>query len=227
MIINRNNYEYNSFYNDICATFTSENGTDMTLEDRKKEFFSVSGNITMCQERCKFESYNKTTKKAKCNCDAQSENTETDLTKINFDKKDIGKNFLKTLTNSNFMVLKCYKLVIDFSNFFKNKGRIIMSIILISFIILVFIYFFKDRKSISNYLQNIINFKKNSENKKRIKKNTKTKTNKKKKWKKRKCRRKNNKIINNKKIGLENIEKNKINVPPKKKKKNQRIIYHH
>ena len=29
--------ENDSFYTDICSTFTSENGTDMTLADRKKE----------------------------------------------------------------------------------------------------------------------------------------------------------------------------------------------
>ena len=208
-----------SFYNDICATYTSENGTDMTLEDRKKEMYNTSGNITMCQEGCKFDSYNKTTKKAKCNCDAQSENTQTDITKINFDKKDIGKNFLTTLTNSNFMVLKCYKLVKDFSDFFKNKGRIIMSIIFISFIILVFIYFFKDRKSIANFLQNIIKskenlaIKENLEDTKRSRRKAKASA-KKKKGRKRKRKRKIK----------TNIEKdqNNINIPPKKKKINTR-----
>ena len=65
------------FYNDICSIYTSENGTDMTLEDRKKEIYSISGNKTMCQTGCIFESYNKTTKKAKCDSDVQNESTET------------------------------------------------------------------------------------------------------------------------------------------------------
>jgi hypothetical protein len=72
------------FYNDICSTYTSVNGTDMTLEDRKKEMYSVSGNITLCQTGCEFKSYNKTTKKAKCDCDVQTEDTETNIENINF-----------------------------------------------------------------------------------------------------------------------------------------------
>ena len=66
----------------------------------------------------------------------QIEKTETDMEKINFEKESIEDSFLDTLKNSNFLVLKCYKLALDFKNFFKNKGRIILSIILISFLIL-------------------------------------------------------------------------------------------
>ena len=147
------------FYNDICTTFTSANGTDMTLEDRKKEMYSLSANISICQEGCKFESYNKTTRKANCDCDVQSESTQTDMTKIKFDKDNIGTTFLNTLTNSNFMVLKCFKLVLNFKNFLKNKGRIIMSIILFLFIFLLLIYFFKDRKSVNSFIQSILKSK--------------------------------------------------------------------
>ena len=147
------------FYNDICTTFTSANGTDMTLEDRKKEIFAASGNLSMCQVGCIFESYNKTTKKAKCDCEPQSNETETDMSKINFDKKDLGANFLSTLKNSNFLVLKCYKLVFDFSNIIKNKGRIIMSIILIMFLLLILVYWAKDRKKITVYIQSLIKSK--------------------------------------------------------------------
>ena len=32
------------FYNDICTTYTSENGTDMVLEDRKKEIYRGDNN---------------------------------------------------------------------------------------------------------------------------------------------------------------------------------------
>ena len=95
----------------------------------------------------------------------QNVTTETDLEKINFDKEEIKKSFLTTITNSNFFVLKCYKLVIDFNNFFKNKGRIIITIILTFFIIFIFGYIFKDRKAITNYITSIINNKINGEKK--------------------------------------------------------------
>ena len=118
------------FYNDICCTYTSENGIDMTLEVRKKEMYYTSGNITMCQSECTFESYNKTTMKAQCNCEVQTQSSITDTTKINFNKKELSDSFLNTLTNSNFYVLKCYKLVLNLKGILKNKGRIIVTMIL-------------------------------------------------------------------------------------------------
>ena len=144
-----------SFYNDICATYTSENGTDMLLEDRKNEIYSITSNISMCQTGCEFESYNKTTKKAKCNCDAQTNITETDITKITFENS-VASSFLSTLTNSNFQVMKCLKLALNFSNILENKGRLIMTIIVVTFIALLLVYAIKDRKKINHYIQGII-----------------------------------------------------------------------
>ena len=151
------------FYNDICATYTSENGTDMTLEDRKKEIYSSTGNITMCQSGCTFELYNETTKKAKCNCDAQDKLTETDISKINFDKDSIGDNFLNTLKNSNFLVMKCYKLVLNLKNILKNKGRIVMTLIFFLFLVSLLIYIIKDRKQLIIYINLILRNKLNYE----------------------------------------------------------------
>ena len=51
--------------------------------------------------------------------------------KMKFDKKTIGESFLKTLKNSNFLVMKCYNLVFNLKNIKKNIGMIIMTIILI------------------------------------------------------------------------------------------------
>ena len=106
-----------SFYNDICSTYTTENGTDLTLADRKHLLYDNNGNISLCQDDCSFQSYNLTTKKAKCDCSVQVEETITDVEKIKFDKNQLVNSFYTTLTNSNFLVLKCYKLV------FSLKGQ--------------------------------------------------------------------------------------------------------
>ena len=52
------------YYNDICYPATSESGTDITLDDRKKEF--VEQNKTVCQEYCSFSDYNYDEQKANC-----------------------------------------------------------------------------------------------------------------------------------------------------------------
>ena len=117
------------FYNDICSTYTSQNGTDMILSDRKTEIYSLAENISMCQAGCEFDSYDKTTKKAKCNCEVQTNSTETDFSKIDFSASAVASSFISTLKNSNFLVMKCYQLAIDITNLLKNKGRIIMTVI--------------------------------------------------------------------------------------------------
>ena len=133
----------------------------MTLEDRKKEIFSSAGNISLCQTGCEFESYNKTTKKANCNCDVQTNDTVADIKSVSFDPTNISTSFLKTLTNSNFLVLKCYKLAINFKNIFKNIGRAIMALIYVLFITLLFVYIIKDRNTINYYIQSILKRKLN------------------------------------------------------------------
>ena len=86
-----------SFYNDICSTYTTENGTDLTLVDRKHLIYDNYGNISLCQDGCTFESYNLTTKKAKCDCTVQVKETITEIEKIKFDKKELVDSFFNNV----------------------------------------------------------------------------------------------------------------------------------
>ena len=213
--------ENSSFYNDICATYTSENGTDMLLSDRKKDIYEISQNQTMCQTGCQLESYNSTSKKAKCNCAISSENvTSLDINDL-FDEKEIAKSFYNTLTNSNFRVLKCYKLIIDFSKILRNTGEILMSTLFIIFLILIFVYIINGQKLIHNYIDLIIKMK--NINNKKFERNNKNKT---------KQKIKENKKINIFKKSLKNNKsksriKNKKNnkkEPPRKKKPTSALL---
>ena len=159
--------ENDSFYNDICSTYTSENGMDMTLSDRKKEIYTSVQNKSICQSDCELESYNTTTKKAKCNCDITTSSTLTSLNIDNcFNKKQIAESFYKTLMNSNFLVMKCFNLILDFSNFCKNYGEIIMTILFLFFLVMMIIYFILGNKQVHNYLVKILkmNYQKNVDN---------------------------------------------------------------
>ena len=146
------------FYTDICSTFTSANGTDMTLSDRKQEIYSTSGNLTLCQSGCELEYYNSTSKKAKCQCSPQEEKTEPilSISSSKFNVKKLSDSFMSTLKNSNFLVLKCYKLAFNFKTFLSNIGRIVMTAVL--FVSLIFFIYFciGDKKKIDNVLQSII-----------------------------------------------------------------------
>ena len=204
------------FYNDICSTYTTENGTDLTLADRKSIIYDNSGDITMCQEGCTFEYYNLTTRKSQCDCEVQTNATVTNIDEINFENTNLAKEFFNTLNNSNFRVLKCYKLVFSKKGQKNNIGSYIMSVFCLIFIILLLIYIIKENDKIKkiihkilirkmeicqkkgeneNYLNNSLKIfgKNNTVNDLKSKKDKQTKKNKSKKSKKEKKEKKNKK----------------------------------
>ena len=123
----------------------------------------------MCQDGCNIKEYKSSNKKAVCECSIEEEK-EDELNKdeinLKFNNKNFGESFLTTLKNSNFLVLKCFKLVFNIHNLCKNIGMIFMSIILFLSISLIFIYYFKGQKKIKFYIQSIINQKIYDNNKK-------------------------------------------------------------
>ena len=221
-----------SFYNDICATYTSKQGKDVLLYDRYNDIYIHINEMHICQIDCELISYNTTTENAECDCKIQEEEIMTNLEDITFNKEVIISGFVGSLTNSNFMVLKCYKLLLDFSKLILNYGFIIMSIILLSDFILILIYIIRRNKIIEiiKYFLKI-KFKVNEENinqerNKIIKHNNCVKTSIINKEIKQKRNKINNKSLTKEKIENKNIqnkkrkkkEEKKNNFPPKKKK---------
>ncbi len=47
--------ENDTFYNDICSKYTTENGTDITLNDRRVDIYGLVNNISLCQKGCTFK----------------------------------------------------------------------------------------------------------------------------------------------------------------------------
>ena len=208
--------ENDTFYNDICTKYTTENGTDITLNDRRIDIYGLIYNISLCQEGCTFQYYNSSIKKAKCSCEIQEKKDIID------DLKDIKNNFnsskiliqifKNTLSFSNFKTLKCYKLLKNYKNIVRNYGCIIISIFLIIFIILMIKYFVSNYKIINKYIkiiiEKIIYQNKNIKN-----------TNNNIKINKEKNNNKSNKnIIKHKNIIKEKKSNNKISNPQKQKK---------
>ena len=56
----------NSFYNDKCYPYTTINGTDITLNDRKNEY--NNNNLAVCENNCNYVEYKNETKKVTCEC---------------------------------------------------------------------------------------------------------------------------------------------------------------
>jgi len=151
---------YDSFYNDICSPYTSENGIDIPILDRQNEIYNNIKNYTICQNNCTFLYYNSTTKKSKCDCNVQIEELITDTKLIDF-KNEIFGSFYTILKNSNFLVLKCFKLTFSIKGQTYNIGSYIMSSIFFLLIILIIIHYISANKKLHNIIKDIIIQKKN------------------------------------------------------------------
>ena len=106
------------YYNDICYSTTSEDGTDIILKDRQKEF--VDKNKTLCQEDCNFVKYEEETKNAKCSCDIKKSSLSFSDMKIN--KTKLFQSFVNIESLLNINILKCYKQLKNKKNLLKNIG---------------------------------------------------------------------------------------------------------
>ena len=137
--LNGNSDKYNKssgYYNDICYTTTSEDGTDITLKDRKKHF--IEGNNIVCQENCEFSKYNSNSMKAECTCKIKESSSSKiyiniNKTKLFEDFKDI-KNFV------NFKILYCYKKLFNLKGMKYNIGCYILTGIILYHIICSYIF---------------------------------------------------------------------------------------
>ena len=91
----------NSFYIDPCTQYTSENGTDVSLSDRKDYYYNED--IVLCEDSCKYINLNTTTEKAHCECEVK--NSINFYNDQEFSPKILLENFYKVDTYSNFEVL--------------------------------------------------------------------------------------------------------------------------
>ena len=137
------------FYQDICASFTSENGTDILLSDRKSDFYE---NVSLCENDCVYKGYNIDSNRVKCECNIKQEIT---IEENNNNDDNLFQYMLSGSSFSNLKVLKCYNLVFSIDGIQNNKGSIIFICINCSMIILSIIYGVNQGKFISKTLEKI------------------------------------------------------------------------
>ena len=171
-----------SFYQDICSPFTSDNETDILLSDRKIDYFE---NISLCEDSCTYMGYDYTIEKAECECNIKS---SIDLSEDKVVSKET--NFFSNFdlsSFSNIKILKCYKLVFSKKGQKNNKGSYIFIGVIIIFIILSLVFIINKLTNIAKILRKALgsNYSKisgpfpSSPSKKENKKKNKKKNNKK------------------------------------------------
>ena len=161
-----------SFYQEICTQFTSKNGTDVILSDRRNYYYDQ--NATFCEESCTYQGINTETQKVMCYCVSQNEMNHEESY---FNKKKFFENFYKIKDYTNYQVLYCYKLVFSSKGLIKNIIFYIFIVLVLLFLITMIINLLKALKKIDEIIfkifqdrfmfeimKNIIESKRNEKN---------------------------------------------------------------
>ena len=125
------------YYNDVCFATTSEEGTDISLKDRRNEF--LEGNKTICQDNCDFEDYNYTTQKIKCSCNVkQSPPSFADMI---VNKTKLFESFKDIKNIANINILHCYKVLFSKEGLLKNFGSYMLLLIILLHVIFILVFY--------------------------------------------------------------------------------------
>ena len=121
-----------SFFNDICYPYSADN-SDMILKDRILDIYQ---NYSLCDNECEYDKINIENMTVVCSCSVKTEIT-TEVSEPKFSSM-IGDTF----ENSNFGVIKCYKLVFNLKNKSQNIGFVFFFILFIGNISCIILFLF-------------------------------------------------------------------------------------
>ena len=139
--INENNlYKHDpksDYYNDECYTYTTEEGTDLILNDRQNDF--NNNNLSLCEGSCTFNGYDTNTKKVLCECETKPK--ISNISDIVNDGNILLVDFNTENTNPNIDAMKCINKLFSKEGLLTNVGSYLLIFTLIFFTISTFIFY--------------------------------------------------------------------------------------
>ena len=213
-----NEFKYNpvsDYYNDLCFPYTTEEGTDINLKDRKNEFFDK--NLSICESNCDYGGYNSELGKAICECNVKIKIPLMSEIVVN---KDLLKSKFVDIKNIiNLKIMKCYNILFTSEGLLYNIGSYIFMAIIFLNIILLIVFILRGNKNLCDEIYEIYKVNKSYKKGGIMNNNTnsiiKTRGN----TRKKKC--KNKKKKRNKKSDKKKKNNSDIKDPPKKKNINE------
>ena len=128
----------NEYYTDECFPYTTENGTDIILNDRHDEY--NNNNLSLCENNCSFTGFDENTKRVKCDCHIKSKDFV--ISELVNDKNILSNyDFNDKNSSSNFVSMKCFYTLFSKEGMANNIGNyILLSVIVIYAILLILFY---------------------------------------------------------------------------------------
>ena len=140
------------YYNDICYTAESDSGTDITLNDRKKEY--KKGNNIICQEDCDFSSYDYNIHEAICSCNVKESSSSFANMKIN--KEKIYEKFIDINNIANIKIMICYKILFSKNGIIHNIPFYSIIILIIFHFVAIFIFYYNNNNKLKEKIKDIL-----------------------------------------------------------------------
>ena len=170
VIINENIkfiYDPNSdYYNDNCFSYTTENGTDIILKDRQKEF--INKNLSLCDNNCVYIDYDSINKQSICTCDIR--NKAKTITELMNSQNQVPDEFIsneESKSSSSVLSIKCMNALFT-SNALKTNYLSYILLYIIFYFLISIIFFIKCGFNIlKNEINKIIKKKENESAKKK------------------------------------------------------------
>ena len=170
---------YSPFYNDICTPFTNENGNDVLLDARRKDYYNE--NINICESGCIFIGYNTKSMTYICKCNIKTTPGESAGEYTGeIVERSLPENFKDLISKrSNIEVFKCASNVFSAEGQKKNFGSYILLAGFAAFIGVVVFHCVKEKGSTEIYKEKRKKKMKKKRKKRKIKKKEKKKIKKK------------------------------------------------
>ena len=156
-------FKYNpddEYYINECIPYTTENGTDILINDRQDEF--NNNNLSICENDCSFIKYESETKKSICKCAIKNKQltvselvNNTDILSNNFTKKG----------ESSMVSMKCYYTLFTKDGILKNIGSYILLFTILEFVISGLLFYKIGYHLLEDIIKNILEEKKEEKNK--------------------------------------------------------------
>ena len=150
-------YDPNSdYYVDQCSSYTSDNGTDILLSDRQKEY--SENNLSLCEANCDFQGYETNSKQSICNC--KIKNNIEYKTDISNNPNALSQPFNTSETDLGYTnVFACTKNLFTVNGILKNMSSYILIISLLFFVATSLFFRRRGYHILVNHMNNIINEK--------------------------------------------------------------------
>ena len=124
-------YDPNSeYYTDQCNPYTTDNGTDILINDRQNEF--NDNKMSLCENTCELNEYEYDTKKVVCECKIKVKQIE--ISEVENQTDLLYHNFTSVDESSNIVIMKCFYILFTKEGLLNNIGNYILLFNIILFL---------------------------------------------------------------------------------------------